>query len=61
MTTVLERETVDHGTDNPTRMVHFTDPPYTHGICGAKLAGIDHPDGTPIDCVVCADLDRAGF
>lgn len=60
MTTVLDPVDVTNDADDGDPFVHLTEPPYTHGICGAPLRrpGEVLPDDGPIDCVVCADLDR---
>jgi len=29
----------------------------TYALCGVRLAGIERPYGSPIDCEICADLD----
>lgn len=50
----------DQDTDvNPTDMIHLTDRRVsrTVALCGAKLHGITHPDGTA-ECIVCVELDK---
>lgn len=52
-------QTIERPIDAPTRddepMGHISEPPYTHGVCGVKLVGID-ADDQPLDCVVCAAM-----
>jgi hypothetical protein len=39
---------------NPGRIVHWTRPPYTHALCGAKVT-TRKPQGG-VTCAVCNDL-----
>jgi hypothetical protein len=52
--TVIE----DQDTDKP-KMIHITldlvNIPAI-SLCGSLLFGPEHPGGTPVDCVVCAEL-----
>lgn len=57
----MSTQTEDRATDTPTNhddnpMVHFSDPPYTHGLCGKKIRGTDALT-KDVDCVVCAQMD----
>jgi hypothetical protein len=52
----------DHQTVAPPstdRIIHYTDWPYTHGICGTVLPD-DRFRGAPVSCVVCIDLNENG-
>lgn len=40
---------------NPTRIVHWSLSPYTHGICGAKLMGMVLAESCPV-CVEMAGM-----
>ena len=51
---VMERPT-DTLANHDQPLVHLTDPPYTHGLCGALLLGVR---ARQLDCVVCAELDK---
>lgn len=43
----------------PDRLIHFTDPPYTHGLCGTVLPEDGRFRGYPVSCVVCLDLNES--
>jgi hypothetical protein len=57
---MLEAVRDREGTVNVTRMIHVVDEPDRfRALCGARLRGDIKPLGTPVDCLVCAELDAA--
>jgi hypothetical protein len=57
----LDRVVEDQDTDTP-RMIHVTQDLVNIpavSLCGSLLFGPEHPNGTPIECVVCAEIAAA--